>query len=122
MSYNFTICHEGYYPFRDKGNWPSEFLDDPKCFSPVLGGVLTILEWKKYNFSEEDEDEILSKAPDLVVVRPDPELKIPHVESNFETKGERKNSEIITTHSPSVVDQLPPTLPSEKLNRKPQNQ
>ena len=26
VSFNFTICHEGYYPFRDKNMWP------PECF------------------------------------------------------------------------------------------
>ena len=44
VSFNFTICHEGYYPFQDKKNWPSDEFSDPTCFSPVLGGVLPISE------------------------------------------------------------------------------
>ena len=35
VSYNFTICHEGYYPFRDKTNWPAECVSDPLVFAPV---------------------------------------------------------------------------------------
>ena len=49
VSYNFTICHEGYYPFREKHNWPPDFLEDPDCFSPTLGGVLTTSNGKNMN-------------------------------------------------------------------------
>ena len=29
VSYNFTICHESSYPFRDKAYWPPGTKDDP---------------------------------------------------------------------------------------------
>ena len=32
VSFNFTICHEGYYPFLDKKNWAPEFLADLSLF------------------------------------------------------------------------------------------
>ena len=35
VSYNFTICHEGYYPFRDKINWPAEFMTTRKFFAAI---------------------------------------------------------------------------------------
>ena len=75
VSYNFTICHEGYYPFRDKINWPAEFMDDPENFSPLFGGVLTLPQFKRFEFDAEEAEEVMSKAPDLIVSRPDPELK-----------------------------------------------
>ena len=37
---NFTINHEGYYPFRDKTSWPQGFISDPENFSPTISGVL----------------------------------------------------------------------------------
>jgi hypothetical protein len=84
ISYNFTICHEGYYPFRDRKNWPTDRLMDPICFSPILDGVLTITEWKKFDFDDEDATEVLGLAPDLVVDRPEPEIQ---------TRTEVKDSE-----------------------------
>ena len=62
VSYNFTICHEGYYPFRDKSLWPPEFLGDPENFSPSISGVLTITQ-----FDVEESEEILSQTPDLLI-------------------------------------------------------
>ena len=74
VSYNFTICHEGYYPFRDKKNWTSEMLTDPTNFSPVIDGVLTTYEWKKFNFDEEDAGEVLGLHPTIVVDQLEPHL------------------------------------------------
>jgi hypothetical protein len=71
-SFNFTICHEGYYPFRDQNNWPSECLGDPSNFSPVVDGILTTTEWKKFDFDPEDTSEIFQMAPGLLVDRPGP--------------------------------------------------
>jgi len=72
VSYHFTICHEGYYPFRDKTNWPPEMKNSPTNFSPIMGGVLTLTEWKKYGFDPEEAGEILSRAPDLLIDFPEP--------------------------------------------------
>ena len=69
ISYNFTICHEGYYPFRETVNWPPECLADPTNFSPVVDGVLSTAEWKKFNFDAEDTNEIFQVAPGLIVDR-----------------------------------------------------
>ena len=77
VSYNFTICHEGYYPFRDKNNWPREYLDEPAYFSPSMGGVITITELQKYDFDDDQKQELTEKFPDLIVSRPEPEMKVP---------------------------------------------
>jgi hypothetical protein len=53
VSYNFTICHEGYFPFKDKKNWPADCVRDPEFFSPNCGGVPSREEWEKYDFDEE---------------------------------------------------------------------
>ena len=66
VSFNFTICHEGFYPFRDRKNWPPISIEDPECFSPVIEGVLSTSQWKKFAFDEEDASEILGFSPRLV--------------------------------------------------------
>ena len=71
ISYNFCICHEGYYPFREKKNLPSFSLNAPKKFSPITDGVLSVSEWKKFSFDTEEAEEVLSVAPDLLVDYPD---------------------------------------------------
>ena len=60
VSYNFTICHEGFYPFKEKANWPSECVGDPAYFSPKCGGVFSSAEWKKYDYDEEESMEARS--------------------------------------------------------------
>ena len=70
VSYNFTICHEGYYAFKEGLPLPDECLSDPENFSPVLNGVLSTREWKKYAFDPEDIAEIFRVAPGLIVDHP----------------------------------------------------
>ena len=72
VSFNFTICHEGFYPFRDKLSWPLECKSDPSSFSPTIDGVLSTVEWKKFDFDEEETREIFSVAPALVVDKEEP--------------------------------------------------
>ena len=61
VSYNFTICHEGYYPWKDKKNWTADQMCDPEFFSPNFGGVLSQKEWEKYDFDEEERMEALNE-------------------------------------------------------------
>jgi hypothetical protein len=68
VSYNFTICHEGYYPFRDKLNWTEEFFGDPENFTPTIGGVITRSQLRKFDFGPEDSAELAESAPDLTIV------------------------------------------------------
>src|SRR6478672_4032978 len=49
VSYNFTICHEGYYPFRDRRNIPKAMVSEPECFSPIFDGVLSVSQLKKFD-------------------------------------------------------------------------
>ena len=77
VSYNFAICHEGYYPFKDKKNWPKEYLDDPECFAPTLTGVVTTTDLKKYNFDEEQMQDLIGNHSGLVIEKPLSEVKIP---------------------------------------------
>lgn len=106
-AYNFTICHEGYYPFKDKANWPPDFIEDPICFSPTLGGVLTMPEWKKYKFDDDDTEEILSQAPDLVVTRPDPIMP-----EAPETKEVAPMEKIHVSPPSSPIPPRPPPVPA----------
>jgi hypothetical protein len=37
VSFYFSVVSEGFYPFRDKGNWPVEKGEEvPLCFYPTL--------------------------------------------------------------------------------------
>ena len=65
VSYNFTICHEGFYPFREKANWPLNCFEDPSTFSPIN----STREWTTFRFDKEDAKKIFRKAPGLVVDR-----------------------------------------------------
>ena len=40
VSYNFTVVHEGYFPFREKRHWPEDCFEDPTTFSPGNGGSI----------------------------------------------------------------------------------
>ena len=112
VSYNFTITHEGYYPFRDKTTWPPDFSDDPENFSPTMSGVLTISEWKKFDFDPADAEEVLEKTPDLLVSRPDPVLHQLPVEKSVKNSLEEKHSDEKTVSTaPKMVSEclsLPP--------------
>jgi hypothetical protein len=128
VSYNFTICHEGYYPFKEKGNWPLEYASDPECFSPTLSGVLTVQEWNKFQFDEEDATEVLMKVPDLLVTRPEPEAKFHSVSIEIETKqvtiGEKSVVSVQAMQPPSVsatlrpVEATSPVLPISASSRR----
>jgi hypothetical protein len=61
VSFNFTICHEGYFLFRDKSHWPPQCLSDPSNFSPVVDGVCLRLNGKDTTY------EIFQMAPGLIV-------------------------------------------------------
>ena len=67
VSYVFTICHEGYYPLRDKTHWDSEWHHAPYTFSPVQDGLLTLGEWSRYDFDDEDAMTVMADKPDLVL-------------------------------------------------------
>jgi hypothetical protein len=75
VSYNFTIAHEGYYPFKDKANWPPEWVDLPISFSPNEDTVLDPVQWQAYEFDEDDASEVISHASthsSISMVLPDP--------------------------------------------------
>ena len=67
ISYKFTNCHENYYPFRNQSNSPAEFVDEPENISPLCGGVLTLQQFKRFEFDAEEAEDVMSKAPDLFV-------------------------------------------------------
>ena len=77
VSFNFTISHEGYYPFRDKEKWPPQFKEDPENFSPTVDGIISTVNFEKFKFDQEETSEIFSLAPSLVVDRPPTPLPPP---------------------------------------------
>ena len=75
VSYNFTICHEGFYPFKDKKNLPTGASDGPLHFAPTTGSVMSPVEYKKFSFSPEEEEEV--RGNPAVVVMPEPVTERP---------------------------------------------
>ena len=63
VSYNFTICHEGWYPFKDRVNWPPSAIDLPEQFVPTIASILDPVKWAKYEFCQKDVDEVVQKLP-----------------------------------------------------------
>ena len=63
VSFYYTVCHEGYYPFKDRSNWPPDAELLPSCFAPSIGSALDDQEWFAYDFDDEDADEVLSHLP-----------------------------------------------------------
>jgi hypothetical protein len=112
VSYNFTICHEGYYPFRDKSLWPTDFSTDPEFFSPTVSGVMTIDEWKKFEFTAEESEEILLKSPDLLVSRPEPIMSKKIPTENFL----EKIAAMVPALSSTSTSVSLPVLPSTSLS------
>jgi hypothetical protein len=61
VSFFHSIIHEGFYPFRNKKLWSEEERKLPSCFSPTFEDIITEEEFRKFDFSEEEEKEILEK-------------------------------------------------------------
>ena len=109
VSYNFTICHEGYYPFRDKKLWPPDCLDDPYAFSPIVDGVLSTIEWKKFKFDEEETKEIFLVAPTLIMDPPVPTPIIPEPATPVEVAP--------PADAPVVEEKIPEKNPEPSSSR-----
>ena len=67
----FTIAHEGFYPFKEKTNWPPECADDPAYFSPNFG-ISSKAEWEKFGYDEEESMEARSGGSLFYQPRPGP--------------------------------------------------
>jgi transposase InsO family protein len=52
VSYNFTIAHEGYYPFKDKSWLGKSSL--PDLFYPTFEALQDNTQWDAFEFDEED--------------------------------------------------------------------
>ena len=64
VSYSFTVCQEGYFPFRDRANWPPGALSDPVTFYPTLETFLDQEQWKAFGYDSEEAKEVLQdRAP-----------------------------------------------------------
>jgi hypothetical protein len=63
VSYYWVICHEGFYPFKDRSKWPPDWLALPPSFAPTVGSVLDTTEWYSYEFDDDESNEVLSRLP-----------------------------------------------------------
>ena len=112
VSFNFTICHEGYYPFRDKADWPPECKEDPEFFSPTVDGVLSTVDFEKFKFDPEETQELFSAAPGLVLDRPPPPHRVgPIVDSRPPTLEEKIPGSVV----PDRI--IPPPASSSRLEQ-----
>jgi hypothetical protein len=109
VSYNFTITHEGFYPFKDKTNWTPDFKTLPVSFFPTEDGILDAEEWAAFGFDEEDATEVLSRIPVVptsrtdsvwtpgVTVHEDPD-PVPVDEKHMDTEP------VVVVHTPALPD------------------
>jgi hypothetical protein len=125
-SFAFTICHEGFYPFRERNNWSEEWEKGPQNFSPVADGVLTLAEWKKYEFSDEEVGNVMAQAPQLLVhapadVSPEEKKEKKSSESDVTREIQKKSSESKSFASEQKFEILPaslaekPPLPAKEI-------
>lgn len=63
VSYNFTVAHEGYYPFKDKSVWTPDWETLPESFTLPEGVSVDSDVWKSFDFDEEDASEALTYLP-----------------------------------------------------------
>jgi hypothetical protein len=62
ISFNFCVISEGFFPFRSRRVRVSEKKEEePLSFFPTLQTLLEEKEWKKFDFSEEEERIVLEK-------------------------------------------------------------
>jgi len=61
ISFYFCVISEGFFPFKEKKNWPLSEEEEPSSFFPTFQSFLLPEEWKKYSFSAEEEEELLKK-------------------------------------------------------------
>ena len=63
VSYNHTVAHEGFYPFKEKRHWPEGTMADPISFYPTMDSILDSKCWEAYGFDEGHAVEVLKKFP-----------------------------------------------------------
>ena len=59
VSFYFTVVSEGFFPFKNKKNWPEEEEKEPTSFFPTFETFLRGEEWKLFRFSPEEEKDAL---------------------------------------------------------------
>ena len=50
VSFYFTVVSEGFFPFKNKKNWPEEEEKEPTSFFPTFETFLRGEEWKLFRF------------------------------------------------------------------------
>ena len=61
ISFYFCVISEGFFPFKEKKNWPSKEGEEAKTFFPTFQSLLLPEEWKKFSFTEEEEAKLLKE-------------------------------------------------------------
>lgn len=62
MSFSFTVCQEGFYPFRDKNKWLEEWGGASISHYPTLASALSPKEWAAYGYSERESAEAATRS------------------------------------------------------------
>src|SRR4051812_19921132 len=83
-SFYFCVISEGFFPFQNKKNLPDD-EKSPFSFSPTFEAFLQPEEWKKFEFSKEEEQEIIEKQNILHLLSR---------KTDSETERERKEAQI----------------------------
>lgn len=96
VSFFHCVVHEGFYPMRNKITWTEEEKDLPSSFYPTIEDILTPEEFRKYEFTEKEEKEMLKRyfpAEEKKAVGESKEEVEPHSDIP-ESKKEAEHSDI----------------------------
>ena len=104
---------------RDKSYWEKEWHHGPSAFSPIQDGLLTIGEWSRFDFDDDDASAVLSSTPNLVLEIPEfPEKKNElQVEDNWSSRQKFLPPPTSSALVPSPSSS-PPSPPSAVVDKK----
>ena len=72
VPFAFTFIHEGFYPFKNKNDWPQDADTLPLKFYPTRESILDRREWESFNFDRSEEEEVLER-PEILLITIDEE-------------------------------------------------
>lgn len=123
VSYNFTISHEGWYPFKDKDKvtWPAAPAQ-PDLFYPTIEASENPVQWSAFDFDDDDASEALTRVktrsvtrrvaadiPDVpaVIAAPDVPADVPQPALLYDVSDSESDEKSSVVDEKSSEDELP---------------
>ena len=109
VSFYFCVLSEGFFPFNKK-NLLENKQEEPFYFYPTLEAFLQPQEWQKFNFSKQQEEEVIEKQQ----IRRSLAHTQTHTDRSMRESGERKHGEEKQAPKPSLSLSDKPTESQSK--------